>query len=58
MFQNLVQSRRGKIFNYFKNGNEITKDWIILHSLDITQHRKKRGEADFIALILIRELFV
>ena len=48
-----VQSRGEiKIFNYFKNENELTKDWIILHSLDIAQHRKKkRGEADFIALI-------
>ena len=48
-----VQSRgEVKIFNYFKNENELTKDWIILHSLDIAQHRKKkRGEADFIVLI-------
>ena len=48
-----VQSRgEVKIFNYFKNENQLTKDWIILHSLDIAQHRKKkRGEADFIVLI-------
>ena len=40
------------IFNYFKNDQVITKDWIVLHSLDIAQHRKKkRGEADFIFLI-------
>ena len=40
------------IFNYFKNEQTITKDWIVLHSLDIAQHRKKkRGEADFIFLI-------
>ena len=40
------------IFNYFKKDQGITKDWIILHSLDIAQHRKKkRGEADFILLI-------
>ena len=48
-----VQSRgEVKIFNYFKNENDLTRDWIILHSLDIAQHRKKkRGEADFIVLI-------
>jgi hypothetical protein len=40
------------IFNYIKNDQVITKDWIVLHSLDIAQHRKKkRGEADFIFLI-------
>jgi hypothetical protein len=40
------------IFNYFKKDQGFTKDWIILHSLDIAQHRKKkRGEADFILLI-------
>ena len=53
VLKNSVQSRGEiKIFNYFKNENELTKDWIILHSLDIAQHRKKkRGEADFIVLI-------
>jgi hypothetical protein len=30
------------IFNYFKKDQSITKDWIILHSLDIAQHRKKK----------------
>lgn len=30
------------IFNYFKNDQVITKDWIVLHSLDIAQHRKKK----------------
>ena len=30
------------IFNYFKNEQVITKDWIVLHSLDIAQHRKKK----------------
>jgi archaellum biogenesis ATPase FlaH len=40
------------LFNYFKNENVISKDWKILHSFDIAQHRKKkRGEADFIFLI-------
>ena len=40
------------LFNYFKSENIISKDWKILHSFDIAQHRKKkRGEADFIFLI-------
>ena len=40
------------MFNYFKNDQQTTKDWIVLHSLDIAQHRKKkRGEVDFIFLI-------
>ena len=40
------------IFNYFKKDQGVSKDWIILHSLYIAQHRKKkRGEADFILLI-------
>ena len=53
ILKDTVQSRgEVKIFNYFKNENELTKDWIILHSLDIARHKKKkRGEADFIALI-------
>ena len=40
------------LFNYFKNENIISKDWKILHSFDIAQHRKKkRGETDFVFLI-------
>tara|TARA_B110000444_G_scaffold251461_1_gene279355 strand:+ start:366 stop:542 length:177 start_codon:yes stop_codon:yes gene_type:complete len=30
------------LFNYFKNENIISKDWKILHSFDIAQHRKKK----------------
>ena len=40
------------LFNYFKNENIQTKDWKVLHSFDIAQHRKKKkGEADFLILI-------
>ena len=36
-----IQSRgEVKIFNYFKNENEITKDWIILHSLNMSLHKQ------------------
>ncbi len=53
VLKNSVQSRGEiMIFDYFKSEKDLTNDWIILHSLDIAQHRKKkRGEADFIILI-------
>jgi len=53
IIKNSVQSP-GEIllFNYFKNENNQTKDWKVLHSFDIAQHRKKKkGEADFLILI-------
>jgi len=53
IIKNSVQSP-GEIllFNYLKNENKQTKDWKVLHSFDIAQHRKKKkGEADFLILI-------
>ena len=38
-----VQSRgEVKIFNYFKNDQGLTKDWIILHSLILLNIEKKK----------------
>ena len=45
VLKNSVQSRGEiMIFDYFKNEKDLTSDWIILHSLDIAQHRKKKEE--------------
>src|SRR2546423_7446243 len=39
------------LFDIFKN-NPFTKDWIILHSLNLSQHNKRLyGEIDFLILI-------
>ena len=53
VLKNSVQSRGEiMIFDYFKKEQDVSKNWIVLHSLDIARHRKKkRGEADFIFLI-------
>ena len=40
-----------QIFSKLKN-EPLTKDWIVLHSLDIAKHGWRfKGEADFVALI-------
>jgi hypothetical protein len=39
------------LFDIFKNG-QFTKDWIVLHSLNLSQHNKRLyGEIDFLILI-------
>ena len=46
------------IFEMFKN-ESFTKDWIILHSLNLSQHtRRLYGEIDFLLLIPGAGIFV
>ncbi|WP_260509132.1 nuclease-related domain-containing DEAD/DEAH box helicase [Priestia aryabhattai] len=42
-----------RIFNLFKNDLSNTKDWIVLHSLNISKHIRHQynGECDFVILI-------
>ncbi|PGM75490.1 hypothetical protein CN956_28360 [Bacillus cereus] len=42
-----------EVFNRFSEDNSITKDWVVLHSFNISEHvrHKYNGEADFVILI-------
>lgn len=42
-----------EVFNRFSEDNSITKDWVVLHSFNISKHvrHKYNGEADFVILI-------
>lgn len=46
------------LFGIFKN-SQFTKDWIILHSLNLAQHTKRLyGEIDFLLLIPMGGIYV
>lgn len=56
--RNCKSSAEKKIFNIFKN-NSFSEDWIILHSLNISQHTVRLfGEIDFLILIPGAGIFV
>ncbi|EJS45944.1 hypothetical protein ICE_05354 [Bacillus cereus BAG1X1-2] len=42
-----------EVFNKFSEENSITKDWVVLHSFNISEHMRHQynGEADFVILI-------
>lgn len=42
-----------EVFNRFSEDNSITKDWVVLHSFNISEHIRHQynGEADFVVLI-------
>jgi len=51
-------SAEKKLFEFFRR-NEFSKDWIILHSLNLSQHTKRLyGEIDFLILIPNAGIFV
>jgi hypothetical protein len=48
-----VSDGEREVFNKFQQDNDITKDWFVLHSYNISEHIRHRynGEADFVVLI-------
>ncbi|MFI2956874.1 NERD domain-containing protein [Priestia sp. JSM ZJ58] len=52
-FSNDISNGEKEVFKKFSDDKSYTKDWIVLHSFNISQHNRHNhnGEADFVILI-------